>query len=97
MQNQVNSQTNEVSNGTSTKTLSEKAKQLREAFNVNDEAQILADEIDRADVNKDGTITTDEMTPTLDRFYKRNSNHLLVVQLAKHLTKYTAEDARTYV
>ena len=88
MQNQVNSQTNEVSNGTSTKTLSEKAKQLREAFNVNDEeAQILADEIDRADVNKDGTITTDEMTPTLDRFTKKgNSNHLLVVQLAKHLT-----------
>ena len=71
MQNQVDSQTNEVSNETSTKTLSEKAKRLREAFNVNDEeAQILADEIDRADVNKDGTITMDEMTPTLDRFAK---------------------------
>ena len=42
MQNQVDSQTNEVSNETSTKTLSEKAKRLREAFNVNDEeAQIL--------------------------------------------------------
>ncbi|MCZ2499984.1 hypothetical protein GN316_25630, partial [Xylophilus sp. Kf1] len=64
MQNQVDNQTNEVSNETSTKTLSEKAKRLREAFNVNDEeAQILADEIDRADVNKDGTITMDEMTP----------------------------------
>ncbi len=51
-------ETNEVSNETSAKTLSEKAKRLREAFNVNDEeAQILADEIDRADVNKDGTIT----------------------------------------
>ena len=72
MQNQVDSQTNEVSNETSTKTLSEKAKRLREAFNVNDEeAQILADEIDRADVNKDGTITMDEMTPTLDRFAKK--------------------------
>ena len=78
MQNQVDNRTNEVSNETSTKTLSEKAKRLREAFNVNDEeAQILADEIDRADVNKDGTITMDEMTPTLDRFAKKgNSNHL---------------------
>lgn len=87
MQDQVDNRTNEVSNETSTKTLSEKAKRLREAFNVNDEeAQILADEIDRADVNKDGTITMDEMTPTLDRFAKEgNSNHLQVAQLTKHI------------
>ena len=49
-----------------------KSKAVKRSFNVNDEeAQILADEIDRADVNKDGTITMDEMTPTLDRFAKR--------------------------
>ena len=96
MQNQVDNQTNEVSNETSTKTLSEKAKRLREAFNVNDEeAQILADEIDRADVNKDGTITMDEMTPTLDRFAKEgNSNHLQVATNEAHHPKYTAEDVR---
>ncbi len=97
MQNQVNSQTNEVSNGTSTKTLSEKAKQLREAFNVNDEeAQILADEIDRADVNKDGTITTDEMTPTLDRFTKEGKFQPSAGGTTSETPhpKYTAEDAR---
>ncbi|MDU7925139.1 MAG: hypothetical protein E7J50_11275 [Staphylococcus epidermidis] len=97
MQNQVDSQTNEVSNETSTKTLSEKAKRLREAFNVNDEeAQILADEIDRADVNKDGTITMDEMTPTLDRFAKEGKFQPSAGGTTNeaHHPKYTAEDAR---
>ena len=96
MQNQVDSQTNEVSNETSTKTLSEKAKRLREAFNVNDEeAQILADEIDRADVNKDGTITMDEMTPTLDRFAKEGKFQPSAggTNNEAHHPKYTAEDA----
>lgn len=97
MQNQVDSQTNEVSNETSTKTLSEKAKRLREAFNVNDEeAQILADEIDRADVNKDGTITMDEMTPTLDRFAKEGKFQPSAGGTTNeaHHPKYTAEDVR---
>ena len=91
MQNQVDSQTNEVSNETSTKTLSEKAKRLREAFNVNDEeAQILAD------VNKDGTITMDEMTPTLDRFAKEGKFQPSAGGTTNeaHHPKYTAEDAR---
>ena len=87
MQNQVDNQTNEVSNETSTKTLSEKAKRLREAFNVNDEeAQILADEIDRADVNKDGTITMDEMT----KFQPSAGG----TTNEAHHPKYTAEDVR---
>lgn len=97
MQNQVDSRTNEVSNETSTKTLSEKAKRLREAFNVNDEeAQILADEIDRADVNKDGTITMDEMTPTLDRFAKEGKFQPSAggTTSEAHHPKYTTEDAR---
>ena len=88
MQNQVDSRT---------KTLSEKAKRLREAFNVNDEeAQILADEIDRADVNKDGTITMDEMTPTLDRFAKEGKFQPSAGGTTNeaHHPKYTAEDAR---
>ncbi|EJD97398.1 hypothetical protein [Staphylococcus epidermidis] len=91
MQNQVDNQTNEVSNETSTKTLSEKAKRLREAFNVNDEeAQILAD------VNKDGTITMDEMTPTLDRFAKEGKFQPSAGGTTNeaHHPKYTAEDAR---
>lgn len=91
MQNQVDNQTNEVSNETSTKTLSEKAKRLREAFNVNDEeAQILAD------VNKDGTITMDEMTPTLDRFAKEGKFQPSAGGTTNeaHHPKYTAEDTR---
>ncbi|MHA3883659.1 hypothetical protein [Staphylococcus epidermidis] len=91
MQNQVDNRTNEVSNETSTKTLSEKAKRLREAFNVNDEeAQILAD------VNKDGTITMDEMTPTLDRFAKEGKFQPSAGGTTNeaHHPKYTAEDAR---
>ena len=91
MQNQVDSRTNEVSNETSAKTLSEKAKRLREAFNVNDEeAQILAD------VNKDGTITMDEMTPTLDRFAKEGKFQPSAGGTTNeaHHPKYTAEDAR---
>ena len=91
MQNQVDNQTNEVSNETSTKTLSEKAKRLREAFNVNDEeAQILAD------VNKDGTITMDETTPTLDHFAKEGKFQPSAGGTTNeaHHPKYTAEDAR---
>ena len=96
MQNQVDNRTNEVSNETSTKTLSEKAKRLREAFNVNDEeAQILADEIDRADVNKDGTITMDEMTPTLIVLQKKEIQPSAGGTTNEaHHPKYTAEDAR---
>ena len=74
-----------------------KSKAVKRSFNVNDEeAQILADEIDRADVNKDGTITMDEMTPTLDRFAKEGKFQPSAGGTTNeaHHPKYTAEDAR---
>lgn len=59
---QQNVHTNETNN-------SDLANQLKEGYNINDnEAQILANEINHADINKDGIITTNEMTPTLQKF-----------------------------
>lgn len=45
------------------------ANQLKKAFNVDDnEAQSLANEINKADIDKDGVVTTKEMTPALQKF-----------------------------
>ncbi|CAC8512388.1 Uncharacterised protein [Staphylococcus aureus] len=58
---QQDNHTNEASN--------EKAKKLEDAYNINsNEAQILSNEIDKADTDGDGVITTKEMTPTLQQF-----------------------------
>ena len=100
-QNQVSTEniqqdnvTNEVNN--------EKAKQLEKAFNINsEEARILANEIDAADTNGDGIITTQEMTPTLQKFSEAGKFQPAAGGATppsdsegKGQSKYTAEDAK---
>lgn len=98
-QNQVSTEniqqdnvTNEVNN--------EKAKQLEKAFNINsEEARILANEIDAADTNGDGIITTQEMTPTLQKFseagkFQPAAGGATPSSEGKGQSKYTAEDAK---
>lgn len=74
-QNQVNNQTNQASTETiqqdndAVEASNEKAKNLEDAYDVNsNEAQILSDEIDKADTDRDGVVTTKEVTPTLQQF-----------------------------
>lgn len=76
-QNQVNNQTNQASTETiqqdngAGEASNEKAKNLEDAYDVNsDESQILSDEIDKADTDGDGVVTTKEMTPALQQFAK---------------------------
>lgn len=80
----------------------EKAKQLEDAFNINsDEAQILSNEIEKADTNGDGIITTEEMTPTLQRFaeegkFQPSGGGATASEdsTEQEQPKYTAEDAK---
>lgn len=100
-QNQVSTEniqqdnvTNEVNN--------EKAKQLEKAFNISsEEARILANEIDAADTNGDRIITTQEMTPTLQKFSEAGKFQPAAGGATppsdsegKGQSKYTAEDAK---
>lgn len=100
-QNQVSTEniqqdnvTNEVNN--------EKAKQLEKAFNISsEEARILANEIDAADTIGDGIITTQEMTPTLQKFSEAGKFQPAAGGATppsdsegKGQSKYTAEDAK---
>lgn len=85
----------------------EYANQLKEAFNVNDnEAQILANEINKADIDKDGIVTTKEITPTLQKFAEEGEFQPAAGGAASsdvntseyneedEQPKYTAEDAK---
>ena len=83
-------------------TNNQKAKNLENAYAINsNDAQILANEIDRADVNGDGIITTNEMTPTLYQFAKAgkfqpSGGGATSQEYSEEAAqpKYTAEDAK---
>lgn len=91
---QQDNHTNEASN--------EKAKKLEDAYNINsNEAQILSNEIDKADTDGDGVITTKEMTPTLQQFAEEGKFQpagggatASEDSTGQEQPKYTAEDAK---
>jgi hypothetical protein len=91
---QQDNHTNEASN--------EKAKKLEDAYNINsNEAQILSNEIDKADTDGDGVITTKEMTPTLQQFAEEGKFQpagggatASEDSAGQEQPKYTAEDAK---
>ncbi|SUM30910.1 Uncharacterised protein [Staphylococcus gallinarum] len=91
---QQDNHTNEASN--------EKAKKLEDAYNINsNEAQILSNEIDKADTDGDGVITTKEMTPTLQQFAEEGKLQpagggatASEDSAGQEQPKYTAEDAK---
>lgn len=82
------------------------ANQLKEAFNVDDnESQRLANEINKADIDKDGIIITKEMTPALQKFAEESKFQPADgassedVNTSEHneedeQPKYTAEDVK---
>lgn len=91
---QQDNHTNEASN--------EKAKKLEDAYNINsNESQILSNEIDKADTDGDGVITTKEMTPTLQQFAEEGKFQpagggatASEDSAGQEQPKYTAEDAK---
>lgn len=91
---QQDNHTNEASN--------EKAKKLEDAYNINsNESQILSNEIDKADTDGDGVITTKEMTPTLQQFAEEGKFQpagggatASEDSVGQEQPKYTAEDAK---
>ncbi|MEB7038697.1 hypothetical protein [Staphylococcus gallinarum] len=77
-------------------------KKLEDAYNINsNEAQILSNEIDKADTDGDGVITTKEMTPTLQQFAEEGKFQpagggatASEDSAGQEQPKYTAEDAK---
>ncbi|WP_437750609.1 hypothetical protein [Staphylococcus shinii] len=100
-QNQESTETVQQDNATN-QANNEKAKKLENANDVNgDEDQVLSNEIDKADTDGDGLVTTKEMTPTLQQ-YAEEGKFQPASGGATHpedsegddQSKYTAEDAK---